>query len=113
GQFQSIATSTGNNDAGLFEPNLRDERFLPFERSGVISSWKMELPVAFKQYDYDTITDIILHVRYTSREGGAALAAQASAELKQKALDAIAIAESQNGLARLFDLPREFPDAWY
>jgi hypothetical protein len=28
---QSIATSHGQNDAGLFELNLRDERFLPFE----------------------------------------------------------------------------------
>src|SRR5690606_40445564 len=31
GATQSIATSTGLSDAGLFEANLRDERYLPFE----------------------------------------------------------------------------------
>lgn len=113
GQFQSIVTSSGINDAGLFEANLRDEKYLPFERSGVISSWKMELPVAFKQYDYDTISDVILNVRYTSREGGAILGGQAVAELKQKALDSIALAEGGSGLARLFDVAKEFPDIWY
>ncbi|CAM1504847.1 Fc.00g024380.m01.CDS01 [Cosmosporella sp. VM-42] len=112
GLFQSIATSTGVNDTGVFEANLRDERYLPFERCGVISSWSMELPVGFPQYDYDTISDVVLTIRYTSRQGGAALATQASTELRDKALDAIAIAESNNGLARLFNLPNEFPDAW-
>ena len=112
GQFQSIATSTGVNDTGVFEPNLRDERYLPFERCGVISSWSMQLPIDFPQYDYDTISDVILNIRYTSREGGAALASQAAAELREKTLDAIALAESQNGLARLFDVPNEFPSAW-
>ena len=32
------------NDSGLFEPNLRDERYLPFEGCGAISSWCLELP---------------------------------------------------------------------
>ncbi|KAJ0126166.1 hypothetical protein HZ326_30730 [Fusarium oxysporum f. sp. albedinis] len=112
GLFQSIATSSGINDAGVFDANIRDERYLPFERCGVISSWSMEMPVQFPQYDYDTISDVVLTIRYTSRQGGAALAAQASAELRDKALDAIAIAESNNGLVRLFNLPSEFPDAW-
>ncbi|EXL65559.1 hypothetical protein FOPG_18219 [Fusarium oxysporum f. sp. conglutinans race 2 54008] len=112
GLFQSIATSSGINDAGVFDANIRDERYLPFERCGVISSWSMEMPVQFPQYDYDTISDVVLTIRYTSRQGGAALAAQASAELRDKALDAIAIAESNNGLVRLFNLPNEFPDAW-
>ncbi|KAH7200669.1 hypothetical protein BKA60DRAFT_404344, partial [Fusarium oxysporum] len=57
GQFQSIVTSTGISDAGLFDPSLRDEKYLPFERSGAISSWKLEIPTAFKRYDYDTISD--------------------------------------------------------
>jgi hypothetical protein len=113
GQLQSIVTSTGNNDSGMFETNLRDDRYLPFERAGVISTWKMEIPMAFKQYDYDTISDVVLHIRYTAREGGSALGQQASKELKDKALDAIALAEGNNGLSRLFDVRREFPDVWY
>jgi hypothetical protein len=39
GQGQdSIALSTGHTDSGLFEVNFRDERYLPFERSRVIST---------------------------------------------------------------------------
>ena len=76
GSLQSIVTSSGQNDSGLFETNLRDERYLPFENSGVISEWQLELPAnrAMRgQFDYDTISDVILHVRYTAREGGALL----------------------------------------
>src|SRR5262249_41412528 len=31
GSIQQTVTSNGNNDSGMFETNLRDERFLPFE----------------------------------------------------------------------------------
>lgn len=41
---QSIVTSFGQNDGGLFETNLRDERYLPFEGAGVISRWTLQLP---------------------------------------------------------------------
>lgn len=70
---QSIATSHAQNDSGLFELNFRDERYLPFEGSGAISRWRIELPVlpiTLRQFDYDTISDVILHLKYTSREGG-------------------------------------------
>src|SRR5262249_16203366 len=61
GIVQSIVTSSGQGDSGLFETNLRDERYMPFEGSGVISSWGLELPQLFQQFDYNTITDVILH----------------------------------------------------
>ncbi len=44
GSIESIVVSSGDNDSGLFEPNLRDERYLPFENAGVISEWRLELP---------------------------------------------------------------------
>ena len=40
---QSIATSNAQNDAGVFELNFRDERYLPFEGAGAISDWSLEL----------------------------------------------------------------------
>ena len=67
---QSIATSSAKGDSGLFELNFRDERYLPFEGAGVISSWKLELPSEFRQFDYDTISDVIIHMNYTAKEGG-------------------------------------------
>lgn len=43
GTIQSIVTISVNNDSGMFETNLRDERFLPFEGAGAISEWSLEL----------------------------------------------------------------------
>ena len=39
GGIQAIATSTGREDGGLFELNLRDERYLPFEGAGAVGRW--------------------------------------------------------------------------
>lgn len=66
----SIATSNGVNDSGVFELNFRDERYIPFEGAGVISNWSIELPAEFKQFDYSTIKDIILTVKYTAKYDG-------------------------------------------
>ena len=66
----------------MFEPNLRDERYLPFEDAGVISEWSIELPKEFRQFDYDTTSDVVLHIRYTAREGGSLLKQQAISELQ-------------------------------
>ena len=112
GIVQSIATSSGQNDSGLFETNLRDERYLPFEGSGAISSWGLELPQVFQQFDYNTISDVILQIRYTARESGGPLKQQAVTEL-QSALNAIALDENQKGLARLVSLRHEYPSEWY
>jgi hypothetical protein len=78
GTIQSIVSNNAQNDSGMFETNLRDERYLPFKGSGVISEWKLELPADLGkddpcQFDYDTISDVILHLLYTPREGGSLL----------------------------------------
>ncbi|MGW0231443.1 Tc toxin subunit A-related protein [Actinopolymorpha singaporensis] len=110
--IQSIATSTGRNDAGLFELNFRDERYLPFEGAGAVSSWHLKLNADLPQFDYDTISDAVLHIGYTAREGGGALRAKAVEEFNKK-LDALALAESRTGLFRVLDLRREYPDKFY
>ena len=66
----------------MFETNLRDERFLPFEGAGAISTWSLGLPSEFRPFDYMTISDVILHVRYTARRGGDSLGNQMLIELK-------------------------------
>jgi hypothetical protein len=111
GSIQSVVTSTGLDDAGLFEPNLRDERYLPFEGSGVISDWHLSLPAAFRQFDYDTITDVVLHVRYTAREGGQALADTVTTEL-QNAVNTWVTGHGQQGLFRAISVRGEFADHW-
>jgi Tc toxin complex TcA C-terminal TcB-binding domain len=68
GPTQAIATSTGQSDSGIFELNFRDERYLPFEGAGVHSEWTLSLPGAGNRpFDYDTISDVIVHFRYMAR----------------------------------------------
>ena len=111
--IQSIATSTGQNDSGLFELNFRDERFLPFESGGVISKWRFSLPKEFKPFDYDTISDVILHIRYTARHGGETLADEVTRSIMTKLNTLKAYGEESEGLWQLIDLRHDFPNEWH
>ncbi|MEO8157222.1 MAG: neuraminidase-like domain-containing protein [Betaproteobacteria bacterium] len=105
GPMQSIATSTGQNDAGVFEVNFRDERYLPFEGAGAISNWSLELPAAQNRFDLRTVADVILHLKYTARDAGGLLRKGAAQSLN-------AVMETRAGTLAL-DLRRDFPDAWF
>jgi hypothetical protein len=107
GSVETVVTSGATNDNGMFETNLHDDRFLPFEGAGAQSTWSLSLPGTLRPFDYTTISDVILHIRYTARDGGTELATQATKELQ-----AILSAASQSGLALLFSLRYDFPTEW-
>jgi hypothetical protein len=107
GSTDVIVTSSGDNDSGMFEPNLNDQRFLPFEGAGAISTWTLSLPGPLRAFDYMSISDVILHLRYTARSGGGALAARASKELATM-LDTA----GQSGQALMLNLRYDFPAEW-
>jgi hypothetical protein len=115
---QAIATSSTQNDSGMFEVNFRDERYLPFEGAGAISTWRLELNGALPQFDHQTIADVVLHLRYTAREGGervkAAAIAAFTGSLKSGA-GPMPLHGSQGTPtppARLFSVRHEFPNEW-
>lgn len=110
--IQSIATSNGQNDHGVFELNFRDERYLPFEGAGAISTWQIKLNKDFPEFDFSTVSDVVIHLNYTAREGGELLRSKAVEEFNKKMND-MALAESRRGLYRVFDLKREYSDKWY
>ncbi|MGY4281201.1 hypothetical protein ACVWXO_000421 [Bradyrhizobium sp. LM2.7] len=103
---QSIVTTSAQNDTGLFETNLRDERYLPFEGAGVISRWRIEIDPAANQFEPDSLTDIVLQLRYTAVDGGAELrrCAQASAYAHLPSLDRPA--------RKYLDLRQDYPSEW-
>ena len=96
--IQSIVTSTAQNDSGLFELNFHDERYLPFEGAGVISRWYLELPPDTNQFDLDSISDVVFHLKYTARDGGE--------PLRQTARSAVVQALPQSGV-RLFSVRQD------
>lgn len=111
GAIQSIATSNAQNDSGVFELSFNDERYLPFENTGAISSWRLELPTEARQFDYATIADVIIHVKYVSREGGSGLKTLANNDLKTQ-LDAIHQSLNQTGLHSPLNLMHDLPNEW-
>jgi hypothetical protein len=116
---ESIATSSAQNDSGLFVVNFNDERYLPFEGAGAISTWQLSMPQDNNAFDFDTITDVIFNLRYTARDGGPTLRAIASAAAVLPPGSQVGGASSsqtsspqQQTLTRLFSLRHEFPTDW-
>jgi Tc toxin complex TcA C-terminal TcB-binding domain len=107
GSTDTIVTSTGSMDSGMFETNLRDERFLPFEGAGAISTWSLSLPAELPAFDYTTVSDVILHIRYTARQAGDPLGSQATKELV-----AMLDTAGQSSQTLLFCLRYDFPTQW-
>ena len=93
-------TSSAKEDSGLFELNFRDDRYLPFEGTGAISRWRVDLPLERNQFNLQTVSDVIFHVRYTARYGGDPLRDAATPNFP---MDGV----------RAFSLKQEFPAAWY
>jgi hypothetical protein len=59
-----------------------------------------------RQFDYDTITDVIVHVSYTAREGGGTVKNAATAWLRKLLFDAT----ERKTFIRLFSAKHEFPN---
>jgi hypothetical protein len=119
--FVAIATSSAQNDSGMFELNFRDERYLPFEGAGVISKWKLELNGKYlqddnsvldiSQYDFNSVSDIIVHIHYTSREDAGQFRQDALSHLQDYFAN---IAESINApLMQFFNAKQDLPNEWY
>jgi hypothetical protein len=101
----AIATSHGQNDAGMFEVSFNDERYLPFEGAGAVSEWTLTLRREDNQFDPATIADVVLHIRYTATaSGGQDLATGARANL--------AATLPASGL-RLLVLNQDFATEWH
>ncbi len=120
---KAIAASSAQNDSGLFELNFRDERYLPFEGGGAISRWSLELfsdlpannpdPAnpdfgsPLRQFDYRSISDAVVHVKYSAREDAGPFKNGAVTNLRNYFSE-----DETNRSLRLLDLRQEFPSQW-
>jgi hypothetical protein len=115
----SIATSGGQNDSGVFELNFRDERYLPFEGRGAISEWELSLgdPTQIRQFDFETIGDVIMHVKYTALDSGASmLKTQRISNLHDLMTGTTINTDPGYGnllLPRYYSLKHEFSQDWF
>jgi len=112
GATEAIVTSTGNADSGMFETQLRDERFLPFEGGGAISTWRLELPAEYPQFDYSTISDVVLTIRYTARDGGDLMRNAATSAVEKLLTEPQAPATTSLRFPVLLSCRSDFPTEW-
>ncbi len=122
--IKAIAASSAQNDSGLFELSFRDERYLPFEGAGTISEWSLELfsdlpsnnpdpenpdfGKALRQFDYGTVSDAILHVKYSAREDAGAFKNGAVTHLREYFSQ-----DDATHSLRMFNLRQELPTRWH
>ncbi len=109
---ESIATSGAQNDSGMFELNFKDERYVPFEGKGAVSVWSLEL-TNNNTFDFSTISDVIMHMKYTAREGGESLTTAAKGEMKVGLNDLKQTIIGGHGLQYVASLRHDLPNQWY
>jgi hypothetical protein len=113
GAVQVIATSSGRNDTGTFEPH--DERRPPFLGAGAISQWRLEVLKETNRFPPNTISEVIMHLQYTGRDAGEKFKQEAMKQVldgAQPPAPSTSVTQLGPGL-RLFSARREFPDDWY
>lgn len=81
---QQVAVSSGLNDTGLFSLNFGDDRYLPFEGTGVVSDWQIAFPNPSSNEQkalLASLNDVIIQVHYTAMYGGSNFEQAVSATL--------------------------------
>lgn len=102
---QKVAITKGIDDAGMFVLDFNDQRYIPFEGTGAVSSWKLSMPRETNRINFDTISDVIIKVKYTALDGGESFLS----EVKEK----LSSAGRMYTVFKHFNLNQEFSNDWY
>ena len=102
GLSAGIVTSGGLDQTGAFDP-AKDDRYEPYEGAGAISRWRISLPQDTNSFVPDSLTDLVLTVQYTARDGGSATQQAARNEV---------VAPLRRRGVRLLSARSDFPDAF-
>lgn len=83
---QSIALSQGVDDHGMFQLNFNDDRYLPFEGTGAVSEWHLSMPKETNRFNFDSISDVLITIKYTASQDLGSFATSVKQALAQKPL---------------------------
>lgn len=98
-----VALTSPVNASGVFEFDAQSDMLLPFEGSGVDTSWEFRLPPAANPLDYSSIVDLLITVDYTA----------AYDDTYRHQVVTRLNADRGRGADCVFSLARDFPDQWY
>jgi peptidoglycan hydrolase-like protein with peptidoglycan-binding domain len=100
----SVVALTSPVDAtGVFTADLQPDMLLPFEGSGVDTTWELTLPRAANPFDFRTISDVLLTIDYT---------ALLDLDYQAQVIRRLNADLTRSG-DQVFSLARDFPDQWY
>jgi hypothetical protein len=110
----AVSISSGIQESGMFDLSFTSHQLGPFEGAGVVSSWKLELQESemLRQFDYRTISDVVLHLRYTSL-GGGPLFKKAAIAAAESYVKGNTEGNTNNSLFAMFDLQTDFSNEWH
>ncbi|NGN65281.1 hypothetical protein G5C51_15405 [Streptomyces sp. A7024] len=98
-----VALTSPVGATGVFELDAQSELLLPFESSGVDTTWELQLPPAANPFDFTTIVDVLVTIEYTALHDG---------DYRDQVITRLN-ADRQRGADCVFSLARDFPDQWY
>ena len=98
-----VALTSPVSASGVFDLDVQPDMLLPFESSGVDTTWELQLPPAANPFDFSSIVDVMLSIDYTALYDDG-YRSQMTARLN---------ASRDRGADRVFSLARDFPDQWY
>ena len=99
-----VALTSPVSDAGIFGTvDLQPQLLLPFEGSGVDTTWNVSMPPAANAFDYDSIADLLLTVEYTAIH---------DIEHRTWVVRQLNTDRTRGGDC-LISLATDYPDAWY
>jgi hypothetical protein len=98
-----VALTSPINATGVFELDVQSDLLLPFESSGVDTTWELRLPPAANPLDFSSIVDVLFTVEYT---------ALSDDDYRRQVVTGLN-ADRDRGADRVFSLAQDFPDAWY
>jgi hypothetical protein len=98
-----VALTSAVSASGVFDLDTQSDMLLPFESSGVDTTWQLQLPPAANPFDFSSIVDVMLTIDYTALYDDS-YRGQVTARLN---------ASRDRGADCVFSLARDFPDQWY
>lgn len=98
--MQQIALSRGSDD-GTIAGVSADDRYLPFEGTGAVSSWRLDLPLGANRIDFSAIADVVITLTYSALVGGGTFKDAVTGAIANKYAGQVSMA-----------LQQRYPDAW-
>ena len=98
---ETVALTSPINATGVFELESDPKLSLPFEWTGVDTTWEFSLPKASNPFDFRSIADVLITIEYTALN---------SLDYRQQVIQQL---DRSFSIDRSFSFRQQFADQWY